>query len=71
MGIEMLHDDKGHPGTRRQLTQEFHRRFKSAGRTADAYNWATSIPAFAGTLVVRTLRPSATLGSLFMRCSVF
>jgi hypothetical protein len=41
MGIEMLHNHKSHPGPRRQIFQQFHRRFKSAGRTADAYNWAT------------------------------
>src|SRR6266545_3840320 len=36
MRVEMLHDHKSHSRFRRQMAQEFHRCFKSAGRTADS-----------------------------------
>src|SRR5207253_2260235 len=38
--IEMLHNHKSHSRFLRQVAQEFHRRFKAAGRTADSHNRA-------------------------------
>ena len=43
MGIEMLHDHKRHACPRRQMAQQFHRRFESAGRSADAHNRAAQL----------------------------
>lgn len=34
--IKMLHDYEGHSRTRRQMLEQFHRRFESAGRAANA-----------------------------------
>ena len=36
MRIEMLHDHKRHPSARGQMAQQFHRRFESASRAANA-----------------------------------
>ena len=36
MRIKMLHDHERHARARRQIAQQFHRRFKSARRAADA-----------------------------------
>ena len=63
----MLDDDKRHARSGRQMAQQLHRRFKAAGRTADAYNRATSIFAFACDVRVRALRFAAVPVSLFMR----
>ena len=46
----MLHHDKRHPGFRRQMAQQFHRCFKSAGRTADSNNRTERFFGFPGIL---------------------
>jgi hypothetical protein len=43
MRIKMLHDHERHSRARRQTAQQFHRRFESAGRVANADDGAIYI----------------------------
>src|SRR5437867_8216582 len=43
MRVEMLHDYERHPISRRQMPEQFHGGFESAGRTADTDNGTTKM----------------------------
>ncbi len=38
LGLQVLHQNKGHPGVQRQSRQKFREGFQSAGRCSDAYD---------------------------------